>query len=102
LPLNWTHRSGIFLRAETSAVRQDVTHRLRIGRHLPQGDFQRYGYFSGVELQNVPPLVDLVALALRLHPSTDALLRHFWPEVEFVRVGLAEAWRRGLCVVMLR
>jgi hypothetical protein len=73
---------------------------LRIRRHLQQGDFQRYGYFSGIELQNIPPLVYLVAPALRFHPSTDALLRYLSPEIEFVRVGLAENWRRGLRVVM--
>ena len=47
-----------------------------------------------------PPLVYLVAPALRFHPSTDVLLRYFSPEIEFVRVGLAETWRRGLRVVM--
>jgi hypothetical protein len=85
-----------------SLVRQDVTHWLRIWRRLPQEDFQRHGYFSGVELQSPPPLVDPVALALRFHPSTDALLCHFSPEIEFVRVGRAETWRRDLCVVMRR
>jgi hypothetical protein len=37
---------------------------------------------------------------LRFHPPTDALLRHLSPEIEVVRVGLAESWRRGLRVVM--
>jgi hypothetical protein len=73
---------------------------LRIQRHLQQGDFHRYGYFNGVELQDLPPLVYLVAPALRFHPTTDVLLRYFSPEIEFVRVGLAETWRRGLRVVM--
>jgi hypothetical protein len=65
-----------------------------------QGDFPRYGYFSGIELQDAPPLVYLVAPALRFHPSTDILFRYFSPEIDFVRVGLAETWRRGLRVVM--
>jgi hypothetical protein len=38
--------------------------------------------------------------ALRFHPSTDILFRYFSPEINFVRVGLAETWRRGLRVVM--
>jgi hypothetical protein len=73
---------------------------LRIRRHLESGDIARYGYFPGIELQPSPPLVYLVAPALRFHPSTDDLLRHLSPELEVVRVGLAERWRRGLRVVM--
>jgi hypothetical protein len=73
---------------------------LRIRRHLEQRDFHRYGYFPGVELQSATPLVYLVAPALRFHPSTDVLLRYFTSELEVVRVGLAESWRRGIRVVM--
>jgi hypothetical protein len=73
---------------------------LRVRRHLEQGDFARYGYFRGIELQNAPPIVYLVAPALRFHPATDALLTYLSPDLEVVRVGLAERWRRGLRVVM--
>jgi hypothetical protein len=73
---------------------------LRIRRHLKQGDFSRYGYFNGIQLQDAPPLVYLVAPALRFHPSTDVLFRNFSPEIDFVRIGLAEKWRCGLRVVM--
>jgi hypothetical protein len=73
---------------------------LRIRRHLERRDFDRYGYFPGIELQAAPPLVYLVAPALRFHPSTDILLRYLSPELESTRVGLAESWRRGLRVVM--
>ncbi len=73
---------------------------LRVRRHLQSGEIARYGYFPAVELQQTPPLVYLVAPALRFHPSTDDLLRFLSPELEIVRVGLAESWRRGLRVVM--
>lgn len=73
---------------------------LRVRKHLERGEVSRYGYFPGVELQQVPPLVYLVAPALRFHPSTDGLLKYLSPELEVVRVGLAESWRRGLRVVM--
>jgi hypothetical protein len=79
---------------------QSADYWLRVRRHLEQGDFPRYGYFTGVALQAAPPLVYLVAPALRFHPATDTLLRHLSPELEVVRVGLAESWRRGLRVVM--
>jgi hypothetical protein len=73
---------------------------LRIRRHLEQRDLSRYGYFSGVELQASPPLVYLVAPALHFHPSADTLLRCLVPEMEVVRVGLAESWRSDLRVVL--
>ncbi len=73
---------------------------LRVRKHLENGDVARYGYFSGIEIQQLPPLVYLVAPALRFHPSTDELLKYLSPELEVVRVGLAESWRRGLRVVM--
>lgn len=73
---------------------------LRIKRHLEQGDIARHGYFPGVELQSAPPIMYLVAPALRFHPATDAILRNLSPQIEIVRVGLAENWRRGLRVVL--
>lgn len=73
---------------------------LRVRKQLENGAIARYGYFPGVQLQKAPPLVYLVAPALRFHPSTDELLKYLSPELEIVRVGLAESWRRGLRVVM--
>jgi hypothetical protein len=73
---------------------------LRIRRHLDQGDFPRYGYFNGIQLQTTAPVVYLVAPALRFHPTTDTLLRNLSRELEVMRVGLAESWRRGLRVVL--
>jgi len=73
---------------------------LRVCKHQENGDLGRYGYFPGMELQQLPPLIYLVAPALRFHPSTDELLKYLTPKLETVRVGLAESWRRGLRVVM--
>jgi hypothetical protein len=73
---------------------------LRVRRQLQSGEIARYGYFPGVVLQQTPPLVYLVAPALRFHPTTDDLLKYLSPELDIVRVGLAESWRRGLRVVM--
>jgi hypothetical protein len=72
---------------------------LRIRRHL-HSEIARYGYFPGVELQQASPLVYLVAPALRFHPTTDELLKYLSSDLEIVRVGLAESWRRGLRIVM--
>jgi hypothetical protein len=67
---------------------------------LLSGEIARYGYFPGIALQHAAPLVYLVAPALRFHPSTDEFLKYLSPDLEIVRVGLAESWRRGLRVVM--
>ncbi|HEY6266109.1 MAG TPA: hypothetical protein VIW93_15015 [Candidatus Acidoferrum sp.] len=75
-------------------------YRLGVRCHLENGEIPRYGYFPGLELQQAPPLVHPVAPALRFHPSTDDLLDCLSPEMEIVRVGVAESWRRGLRVVM--
>jgi hypothetical protein len=73
---------------------------LRVRRQQQSGEISRYGYFPGIELQKAPPLVYLIAPAMRFHPTTDVLLTDLSPEMEVVRVGLAESWRRGLRVVM--
>jgi hypothetical protein len=56
--------------------------------------------FPGVEIQEAPPLVYLIAPALRFHPVTGILLDALSPQIEVVRVGLTESWRRGIRVVM--
>lgn len=90
------------LKAEEDPVflLQAARYWLRIRLHLEQGDFPRYGYFPGIPLQTKLPLIYLVAPALRFHPATSVLLRYLDPQIEVVRVGLSESWRRGLCVVL--
>ncbi|HXZ13796.1 MAG TPA: hypothetical protein VEG64_15535 [Candidatus Sulfotelmatobacter sp.] len=78
---------------------QAVDYWLRIRRHQREGDFQRGGYFAGIELDPQPPLVWLVAPGLRFHPATDTLLKYLAPEIHVTRIGLNENWRRGLKVV---
>jgi hypothetical protein len=71
----------------------------RIRWHQSQGDFARYGYFPDLELQPAPPLVYLIAPALRFDPTTDVIQRYLSRDIEVIRVGLAESWRRGLHVM---
>jgi hypothetical protein len=73
---------------------------LRIKGHGEQGDFLRYGYFSSITLQPAPPVIYLVGPALRFHPATGTLLRYLHSQIEVIRVGLAESWRKGLTVVL--
>jgi hypothetical protein len=73
---------------------------LRVRWHHTRGDFTRYGYFPGVTLDPRPPLLFLVAPAIRFHSATDILLRYLGSEIEICRVGVSETWRRGLKVVL--
>ena len=73
---------------------------LHVRRHLESGNLQASGYFPGLKLQALPPLIYLVAPALRFHPSSEILQRYVAKEMQFERVGVTESWRRGLRVVM--
>jgi hypothetical protein len=78
---------------------QAVDYWLRVRRHQRDGDFARYGYFPGVELDAAPPLVWLVAPGLRFHSATEILLRYLAPEIQITRIGLGENWRRGIRII---
>jgi hypothetical protein len=80
-------------------VMQAVDYWLRVRWHHEQDDFRSYGYFPDVELQPKPPLLFLVAPGFRFHPSSDIVLRYLSREIEVIRIGLAENWRRGLRVI---
>jgi hypothetical protein len=63
------------------------------------GEFQRHGYFRGVELSPLPPRLYLVAPALHIHPAAEAVLRHLSPRVEWQLLALDERWRSQVRVV---
>ncbi len=79
---------------------QAVDYWLRVRRHQLSGEFQHYGYFVGREISAEPPLVWLVAPALRFHPATDILLKYLSPDIAVTRIGVSENWRRGLRIVL--
>jgi hypothetical protein len=63
------------------------------------GEFQRHGYFRGVELSPLPPRLYLVAPSLHIHPATETLLRYLSPRVEWNLLALDERWRQQIRVV---
>jgi hypothetical protein len=63
------------------------------------GEFQRHGYFRGVELSPLPPRLYLVAPALHIHPATETILRYVSPRVEWSLLALDERWRQEIRVV---
>jgi hypothetical protein len=78
---------------------QGLAYWARVSWHHSRGEFTKYGYFSGAQLSEKPPLLYLVAPALRIHPTTDKLLRYFSPEIEWQLVAVNEDWREGVRVV---
>ncbi len=78
---------------------QGLDYWARVQWHHSRGEFLRYGYFGGRELAGESPLLFLVAPALRVHPSTDIILRYLSPEIEWAFVGIDERWREGVKVV---
>lgn len=71
----------------------------RVAWHLSRGELAKFGYFPGREISTEKPLLMLVAPALRVHPSTDTILRYLSPEIEWELLGIDERWREELRVV---
>ena len=78
---------------------QGLDYWARVRYHQKDGGFLRNGYFAGREPSDAPPLLYLVAPALRTHPSTDTLLRYISPQVQWTVVQVDERWRDAVRVV---
>jgi len=78
---------------------QGLDYWARVRWHQQRGEFARHGYFAGRELSGKPPLLFLVAPALRVHPATDVLLRYLSPQINWTLVQVDERWRDGVRVV---
>jgi hypothetical protein len=78
---------------------QGLDYWARVQWHHERGEFLQFGYFGGRELAQQSPLLFLVAPALRVHPSTDTILKYLSPEIEWAFVGIDERWREGVRVV---
>jgi hypothetical protein len=78
---------------------QGLDYWARVLWHHSRGEFQRHGYFGDVCLAPDPPLLFLIAPALRVHPAVDTVLRYFSPEIHWTLVGIDERWREGIKVV---
>jgi hypothetical protein len=78
---------------------QGLDYWLRVRQVHAAGELQKHGYFNGVELSQAPPLLLLVAPALRIHPANETLLRYLKPDVEWTLVALDEHWRQRRRVI---
>lgn len=76
----------------------------RVKWHQEREEFHRFGYFVSSDgkprtLSPAPPLLLLVAPALRIHPATDTILRYLSPEVDWNLIAVDERWRDEVRVV---
>jgi hypothetical protein len=78
---------------------QGLDYWARVRWHQQRGEFQRFGYFPGRELTQEPPLLLMAAPCLHVHPTTDCLLRHLSPTIEWKLLGLDEHWRQSIRVI---
>jgi hypothetical protein len=95
-------RQGRLLVAELKADEdihlplQGLDYWARVCWHHQRGEFQKFGYFPGIELSPEPPLLLLVAPALHVHPATDTILRYVSPAIPWTLVGIDEHWREAI------
>jgi hypothetical protein len=78
---------------------QGVDYWSRVAWHQARGEFSHFGYFPGRSIAPQKPLLMLVAPAMRVHPTTDIILRYLSPEIELQVLGIAENWREEIKVV---
>jgi hypothetical protein len=78
---------------------QGLDYWARVSWHHARGEFPRFGYFGSAPLSEKSPLLYLVAPALRVHPTTDKLLRYFSPEIDWQLVAVKEDWRQEIKVL---
>jgi hypothetical protein len=78
---------------------QGIDYWSRVSWHHERSEFQHYGYFHGHELSPEPPVLLLVAPALRVHPTIDTVLRYIAPGIDICLLGVDERWREGVKVV---
>jgi hypothetical protein len=70
----------------------------RVEQHRRAGDIARARLFDDAEVADEPPLVYLVAPALRFHRAFDTIARTISSDIEIYRFDLNEDWRAGVRV----
>jgi hypothetical protein len=79
---------------------QALDYWLRVEWHRKRGDFQRRGYFTGLDIADRAPLLYLVAPLFRFHASTKLIAGAISNRVPVYRIGLNEDWRNGVKVLL--
>ena len=78
---------------------QGLDYWIAVERHRKAGDFQRKGYFRGVNLTDEPALLVLVAPLLAFHKTFDRLVSVFPKEVPLMQIGLNQSWKKEIKIL---
>ena len=81
---------------------QGLDYWLRVRWHNARNEFQVRGYFPGVTVSPLPPLLYFVCPQFRYHASFPALAGYLDPSIPTVQVGINENWREGVRVLLRR
>jgi len=81
---------------------QGLDYWLRVRWHHSRSEFQTHGYFPGMALSPLPPLLFFVCPQFRYHSSFPLLTGQIDPAVPLIQVGINENWRDGIHVVSRR
>jgi hypothetical protein len=79
-------------------VLQGADYWRRVEAHRRRGHIARAKLFGDLRIKDEPPLVYLVAPALRVHPSFPTLARFIASDIEIYRFDINEDWRSGVRV----
>jgi hypothetical protein len=77
---------------------QALDYWMRVEWHARRSEFTQNGYFPGLTVLTEAPRLFLIAPALRFHPTTEAILRFFSPEIQVERIGVGVEWQKALRV----
>jgi len=78
---------------------QALDYWMRVHWHLDRGDFQRNGYFPGIELRRDPPRILMISPALEVHPTNERILRYFSSSIDVEHIGVCIEWQKKLKVM---
>jgi hypothetical protein len=81
---------------------QGLDYWLRVKWLQERGQFQKFGYFPGIDLADSAPLVYLVSPAFRFHSTTGRMLRYLDPAIRIIQVGINDGWREDIKVLFRR
>jgi hypothetical protein len=81
---------------------QGLDYWLRVRWHNARNEFQARGYFPGVTVSPLPPLLYFVCPQFRYHSSFPALAGHLHRSIPTVQVGINENWSEGVRVLLRR
>ncbi|MDE3181552.1 MAG: hypothetical protein KGM47_18055 [Acidobacteriota bacterium] len=81
---------------------QGLDYWMRVKQLNDRGQFHASGYFPGVVISPLPPVLYLVAPAFRFHPANERIVRYFDPSLEIIHAGINQQWREGIKVLFRR